>query len=61
VAYNAEDITVTIVVTNAGGDQACPGNPDSPFTLKLSEPVGDRVIKDGRTSPPTQAKVTYPR
>lgn len=61
VDYNAEDIIVTITVQNAEEFQTCPGNPDTPFTLRLSEPVGDRVIKDGRDSPPTAAQVTYPK
>jgi len=54
VDYGADSITVTITVTYAGGDQACPGNPDTPYTLTLDEPVGDRVINDGGTSPPTR-------
>jgi hypothetical protein len=61
VNYEADRIVVTITVENAGGDQACPGNPDTPFTLVLDEPVGDRVIYDGRTSPPVTAQVTYAR
>lgn len=59
VKYLADRITVTITVKNAAGFQACPGNPDTPFTLMLDEPVGDRVIYDGRTSPPSTAQKTY--
>jgi hypothetical protein len=59
VEYEADRIIVTVRVENAGGDQACPGNPDTPYTLELEEPVGDRVIYDGRSSPPTRAQKTY--
>jgi hypothetical protein len=59
VKYEADKITVTITVKNAEGFQSCPGNPDTPFTLMLDEAVGDRVIYDGRTSPPRTAQVIY--
>ena len=29
------------------GDQACPGNPSSPVTIELDQPLGDRAIIDG--------------
>lgn len=51
----------SITVERAGGFQTCPGNPDTQFTLPVSEPVGDRVIKDGRSSPPMKAQITYRR
>lgn len=54
VDYGDDRITVTITVVYAGGFQTCPGNPDTPYTLTLDEPVGDREIKDGSTSPPTR-------
>lgn len=58
VEYEADRITVTISVENEG-DQACPMNPETPFTLMLDEPVGNRAIYDGRTSPPSPAQQTY--
>lgn len=54
VDYADDSITVTIRVEYAGGDQTCPGNPDTPYTLVLDEPIGDREIKDGKTTPPTR-------
>jgi hypothetical protein len=54
VDYADDSITVTITVAYAGGDQTCPGNPDTPYTLTLEQPVGSREVKDGGTTPPTR-------
>ena len=61
VSYEPDRIVLTIAVQSAGGAQTCPGNPDTAFRLALDEPVGNRVVYDGRTSPPITAQVTYTR
>jgi hypothetical protein len=59
IEYEADRIIVTVKVENAGGDQECPGNPDTSYRLELEEAIGDRAIYDGQTSPPTRAQKTY--
>lgn len=34
-----------------GSQQTCPGNPSTPFTVELSEPLGDRQIVDASVVP----------
>jgi hypothetical protein len=46
-------VVVTIKVIPAPGIQDCPGNPPTPFTIKIGEPLGERVLLDGGTGPPT--------
>jgi len=60
VEYSDDSIIVSISVRYRGGDQACPGNPDTSFRLVLDEPVGDRTILDARTSPPSKAGTGRP-
>jgi hypothetical protein len=45
-------VTVTIGVKARGGYQTCPGNPATPFTVKLDAPLGDRTIVDGTRGVP---------
>jgi len=45
-------VTITIGVHRAVGDQACLGNPPTPFTIRLTEPLGDRTLLDGSHAPP---------
>lgn len=45
-------VTVTMRVVPRPGPQDCPGNPDTPYTLELDEPLGDRELLDGSESPP---------
>ena len=52
VDYRREAVVVTIRVRDRGGDQSCPGNPDTPFVLRLDEPIGDRALLDGGKRPP---------
>ena len=42
-----DTVTVTIGVMSRGGDQTCPSNPATPFTVKLAAPLGDRTLMDG--------------
>jgi len=43
----ADTVTVTIGVKPRGGNNTCPGNPATPFTVTLDDPLGDRTIIDG--------------
>ena len=52
VEYRSDAVIVTVRVRDLGGDQDCPGNPDTPFVLRLDEPVGDRELLDGGKRPP---------
>lgn len=47
----AESVTVLLGVVPRPGDHECPGNPETPFTLVLPEPLGDRVLLDGSSVP----------
>jgi hypothetical protein len=51
----ADTVTVIIAVVPRPGGHDCPGNPATPFTLSLPEPLGDRVILDGSEVPPRDA------
>ena len=54
----AEDsVTVIFTVVPRPGGHECPGNPETPFTLALPEPLGDRVLLDGSEVPPRDAKI----
>lgn len=61
VDYADDRVVVTITVANAKGDRSCQGNPDTAYTLPLAEPLGDRAVYDGRTTPPTRAQTTAVR
>lgn len=52
VDYRRDAVIVTIRVRDRGGDQSCPGNPDTPFLLRLNEPIGNRALLDGGKRPP---------
>lgn len=53
VEYGPETVTITLAVIPVTGPAACPGNPDTPFTIELDEPLGDRTLLDGGTTPPS--------
>lgn len=49
----ADQIRLRIGVRPPDGDaQTCQGNPPTPFTVELSEPLGDREIVDASAVPP---------
>lgn len=52
VAYGSDAIDIAVGVRPLGGDQECPSNPDTPFTVELTEPLGDRTITGERRSLP---------
>lgn len=55
VTVGAESVTVVFAVRPRGGGQDCPSNPETPYTLVLDEPLGDRVLLDGSEVPPRDA------
>ena len=58
IQYTAESVTVTFTVTPRPGAQDCPGNPEFPVTFTLSEPLGERALLDGGSTPPRDATTT---
>lgn len=56
VHYGSERVTVTYFVTPRSGGGRCPANPDTPVTLSLEEPLGERELCDGGTLPATSAE-----
>lgn len=55
VIADATTVTVVFGVVPRPGEQACPSNPETPFTLRLPEPLGDRRLLDGSSVPPRDA------
>lgn len=53
----ASELRVVLGVEPVGGAAACPGNPPTPFTLELNEPLGSRTIVDGSVHPPRPVTV----
>ena len=58
VEYGADAVTVTFTVTPLDGTQDCPSNPEFPVTVTLTEPLGERSLLDGGTTPPRDATTT---
>lgn len=58
VEETAEQVLLRIAVRPLGGAQNCPSNPATPFTVELSEPLGDREVVDGSLVPPRPLTVT---
>jgi hypothetical protein len=53
-----EQVQLRIGVRPPEGDgQSCQGNPPTPFTVELSEPLGEREITDATVVPPRPVKV----
>ncbi|HEX6234808.1 MAG TPA: hypothetical protein VFZ63_16890 [Jiangellaceae bacterium] len=52
-----EQIQLRIGVRPRDGDQDCQDNPPTPFTIDLSEPLGDREIVDASVLPPRPVTV----
>lgn len=51
-----ESISVVILVEPPSGDQSCPGNPSFPYEIPLEGPLGDRMVLDASTYPPSPAR-----
>jgi len=56
VHYGRTAITVTYFIRPLSGEEAytCQGVPGTPATLPLSEPLGNRRLRDGGTYPPSR-------
>lgn len=53
IAYDAETVVVTFWVEPLpSGAYTCPGNPPTPYEVRLREPLGDRRLLDGGGYPP---------
>lgn len=50
VDYAEDAISIRALVQRLEGDQECPGNPPTPQTLELDEPIGNRELVNGATS-----------
>jgi hypothetical protein len=59
VDYGAEALTVTFSIAPRAGDQDCQGNTPFGVVFELEDPVGERPIFDGSTTPARDA--TIPR
>ncbi|HAS12093.1 MAG TPA: hypothetical protein DCS55_16490 [Acidimicrobiaceae bacterium] len=44
VDYRPDEVAFDVGVRPRGGDQECPSNPTTPYTVELDEPLGDRSI-----------------
>lgn len=53
IEYGPETVIITLAVIPVTGGATCPGNPDTPFTVELDQPLGDRTLLDGGTTPPS--------
>lgn len=51
VDYANDAVTFEVSVRPLNGDQDCQSNPDTPYTVKLAEPLGNREVL-GQSSPP---------
>ena len=59
IQYTAESVTVTFTITPPPGDaQDCQSNPEFPVEVTLSEPLGERALLDGGSTPPRDATTT---
>jgi hypothetical protein len=45
------ELRLDIGVVPFAGDQECPGNPETPYTLVLDEPLGPRDVVDAKSQP----------
>jgi len=62
VHYEPERISIVVYAKPLkDGAYECPGNPSTPFTIALSEPVGDRDIIDVGVYPPREARTNPPK
>lgn len=52
VDYRTDAVVVTIRVEQRSGSEDCPSNPDTPYLLRLDEPLGNRTLLDGGKRPP---------
>lgn len=56
VVADERSVIVVMATVPRGGAQDCPDNPETPFILELPEPLGERVLMDGYSIPPRDAR-----
>lgn len=49
VTWNGDELVIELFVQTLPGDHECPGVPDTPATLRLPVPLGDRTLFDAGT------------
>ena len=59
IEYQPDAVIITIEVIPKAGPNTCPGNPDTPYTVELDEPLEDRQLLDGRTDPPSDPSLEF--
>ena len=52
VDVSEDAVTVTIRVRQRSDSEDCPSNPETPYLLRLDEPLGGRTLLDGGTRRP---------
>lgn len=52
VDYRANTVVVEIRGEQRSNSEDCPSNPETPYLLRLDEPLGDRMLLDGGMRPP---------
>ncbi|MBW3562880.1 MAG: hypothetical protein KY437_10335 [Actinobacteria bacterium] len=52
-----DQLRLVVGVRAASGAQECPGNPATPVTIELDDPLGERTVVDATTLPPQQLPV----
>jgi hypothetical protein len=58
IQVSSDAIVVTFRVRSLlSGANSCQGNPPTPVTVRLSEPLGDRTILDGGREPPQEPPI----
>jgi hypothetical protein len=55
---DAGRVVVSVFVRPVEGGAECPSNPDTPYTLRLTSPLGERALLDGGSVP---ARRRFPR
>jgi hypothetical protein len=59
ITVSADRITITVLVRSLPGGNDCPGNPDFPVEIELTEPLGARSLFDGGVFPPAGPLTSY--
>ncbi len=59
IAVSADRVTITVLVRTLPGGNDCPGNPDFPVDIQLTEPLGARSLFDGGVFPSAGPITSY--
>ena len=60
VTYTDAAVVVLLTALPQAGGQDCPGNPSTPVTIELDEPLGNRRLLDGSVYPPVDRALGPP-